>query len=194
MSQELDDYCEKIFGYLAFNFDKPHYLNKLKNELSESGIKVSKPTLILHLKHLKEKKIIKKRKEGKQKLAISLNYDNLIDFEFYKKFSADLDDLLNEKAIFDSRTIEQRVKIASACLYIVETNRIKYEILKTLDPNKKFEYVMAFQFSKNLLRQYMNYLRKSCSESPANAKEALKVLEGLEKTWYDAVTDELKRA
>jgi hypothetical protein len=190
-TKKLDEYCEKIFDYLAFNFEKPHYLNQLKEELNESGIKISKPTLILHLKHLKEMKIIKKRKEGKQKYAISLNYDSLIDIEFHKKFHEELESLLKEREIFNTQTIERKVKIASACLYIIETNRLKYEILKTLEPQKNLEYTLSFQLIKNTLRQYMKNLSKACFESQTNAKQALNVIEGLEKNWHDAITEEL---
>lgn len=191
-TKELDEYCEKIFGYLAFNFDKPHYFNRLKEELNESGIKISKPTLIAHLRHLKSQKIIKKKKEGKQKIAISLNYEQLINVEFYKNFNDILKQLLEEKEMFNALTIEKKVNLVSACLYVIETNRLKYDILKTIEPEKKFQHSISFQFIKNTLEQYRGYLLKTCLGSQDNAKEALQITEELEKNWKEAVLEELK--
>lgn len=189
----MDECCEKIFDYLAFNFDKPHYLNKLERELKESGIKITKPTLIVHLKHLKNMKIIKKKKEGKQKIAISLNYDYLINEEFYKSFHEDLKQLINEKQTFEKMPIQTKTKIASACLYIIEANRLKYGILKTINPESSFQYSLSFQFVKNLLQIYENQLIESCSNSKENAKEALIIAEEFENYWKEGITEELEK-
>jgi hypothetical protein len=193
MTEKLDENCEKIFGYLAFNFDKPHYLNKLEIELNESGVSITKPTLIVHLKHLKKKKIIKKKKEGKQKFAISLNYDFLINEDFYKNFHQDLERLVSEKQAFEVLPIQKKAKLASACLYVIESNRLKYDILKTIDPKNTFQYSLSFQFVKNTLELYRIQLVKSCLNSQTDAKVALKIAEELEKYWKEAIVDELEK-
>lgn len=189
--EKLDKYCEQIFAYLAMYSDEPHYLNRLEKELIVSGVKITKPTLVSHLKHLQNQKIIKKKKEGKQKIAISLNYENLIDLVLNKNSYNTLNILLKEKKAFNALTTRKKVNISSACLYIIETNRLKYNILKIIEPEKTFQYHLSFQFIKNILEQYEKYLMKSITESQPKAKEALKATQEIEKYWKETISEEM---
>ena len=73
---ELDDYCEKIFAYLGVQ-DEPLRFNELHKALNKANFKISRPTLIAHLKHLLKQEVITKKSQGKQNVAYGINWKKL---------------------------------------------------------------------------------------------------------------------
>ena len=64
----LDSYCQKIISVLLL-MRQEYRFNQLYRFLNEHGVKISKPTLAEHLKHLTEIGILLRKVEGIQKVG-----------------------------------------------------------------------------------------------------------------------------
>jgi DNA-binding HxlR family transcriptional regulator len=68
----LDEYCKKILAILLLLRRKIRF-NELYRFLNQHGVKISKPTLSEHLKHLTKLKILVRQEEGIQKVTYRIN-------------------------------------------------------------------------------------------------------------------------
>lgn len=85
----LDEYCKHIFTTLLL-INKPLRFNELHRTLNQVGVKISKPTLAEHLKHLIKQNIVKREEKGKQNISYTISkkpktYLLILDFEGEKK-------------------------------------------------------------------------------------------------------------
>jgi hypothetical protein len=177
---DLDEHCNRIFEFIL-QIDKPITVLELHRTLNATGFKISKPTLFAHLKHLLKQKLIKKRKEGKQKIAISINYkipSELIDF---KEATKTLMQIKDDKKFFDRLTIAEKISTISQMLFIIELKRLKTEIYVCYEPEKRHEAFLNYLFTQNYLQEFRIHMLRSCANSKTDAMIALDEVERLEE-------------
>ena len=183
---ELDEHCKKIFAFLVLN-DVPIGFNKLHKALNDSNYKISRPTLIAHLKHLQKLKIINKKMEGMQKVAYSVNYEKVDNLQFHKDFGKVAENIIKSKETFNSFDIAEKVRYISFILMIIEVNRLKNEVRSVLEPERRFEATLAFLFVKSYLERFRLYLLQTCVNSREDAQKALTEIDRLEQTLKNEV-------
>jgi DNA-binding transcriptional ArsR family regulator len=183
---EFDEHCKKIFAFLVLN-DVPVNFNKLFRALNDSNYKISKPTLSAHLKHLLKHKVIKKKKDGKQKIAYSINYEKVDNLQFHKDFSKTAEKIIKSKENFNSFDVPEKITYVSFILMIIELNRLKNEIRSVLEPERRFEATLAFLFVKSYLERFRMYLLQTCVNSKEDAQKALVEIDLLEQKMRNEV-------
>jgi DNA-binding HxlR family transcriptional regulator len=109
---DLDEYCKKIFAFLVLH-DEPIRFNELYKSLNSANYKISRPTLIAHLKHLQKRKIIKKRIGGTQNVSYSVDYSTVKNLQFHKDFSKVAENIQKSKETFNSFDVAEKIRYIS---------------------------------------------------------------------------------
>lgn len=71
---EMDDICKKMLGILMFTRSSYRF-NELERNFRSEGIKETRPTIIEHLNHLIEKKLVVKTEVSSKEVWYSFNWD-----------------------------------------------------------------------------------------------------------------------
>ena len=177
---ELDDYCEKIFGYLGLQ-DEPLRFNELHRELNKANFRISKPTLIAHLKHLLKHKVISKKSQGKQNITYGVDWKELSYLTYHKKFRKAAERIQKNKTTFEQFELDEKIIYVSLILSLIEVIKLKNEIRSFLEPKRKFEAMLAYSFARNYLERFRMYLLRDCIKSKEIAETALVKVEELER-------------
>ena len=178
---ELDDYCEKIFAYLGVQ-DEPLRFNELHKALNKANFKISKPTLIAHLKHLLKHEVITKKNQGKQNIAYGVNWKKLDYLKFHKNFRKATERIEKNKATFEQFELDEKITYVSFILSLIEVIKLKNEIRSFLEPKRRFEATLAYSFARSYLEPFRMYLLRDCIKSKEIAKKALVKVEELEQS------------
>ena len=131
-----DEYCVKIFATLMINYKKTRF-NELHRLLTKFKVKMSKPTLVQHLTHFMEKKIVIRDAQDTQNVTYALNWTNLEQLMDAQRFNKRLlAQTKNEKA-FKSLNLSKQVWIATEMLTLQSMYYLKLQILDLLEPRKE---------------------------------------------------------
>ena len=185
---ELDEYCEKIFAFLAMQ-DSPPRFNELYEALKKANFKISKPTLSAHLKHLRKHKVITRKIKGKQEISYDVNWEKMEYLKFHKDFRKAAERIQRNKATFEQFGLDEKIAYLSFILSLMEVIKLKNEIRAYLEPNRRFEATLAHLFARSYLEPFRMYLLRDCIKSDETAKEALVLVEKLEEKLRDEVFD-----
>ena len=173
----LDSECEYIFTSLL-HLDQPINFNKLFKWLKDIGHKTSKPTLITHLNHLQKKKLIKRKREGKQRVTYSINYNDADKLrEEYKSIH---EYLIEEEKTFKTTDIQRQVLYVALISTLSDLKRMKYAIKAIQEPKRRFEYVLSYYFISDYLERFTKYLLREC-KNPTIAQQVITEIENAEK-------------
>lgn len=173
----LDSECEYILN-LLLHIDQPINFNKLFRWLKDIGHKISKPTLIVHLNHLQKKKLIKRKREGKQKVNYSINFNNE---ELLKdKYKSIHENLIGEENTFKIADTQSQVLYVALISTLSELKRVKYAIKTIQDPKRQSEYVLSYYLINDYLKRFTTYLLKEC-KNPAIAQQVINEIENAER-------------
>ena len=185
----LDETCKKIFSLLLVS-DKKLRFNELHRTLKEVGLKMSKPTLVEHLNHLKKRRLLIRKKEGKQKVFYRVNWEKLEPLgEAIKTHQALKHTLENEKN-FKSFPIDEQVTYIHNILALRNLYRLRLEILDILDPSKNFEHSIQYLFINRLFEFFKTWLLENCHTNKTECKEkALNMIEYNIKHYTDTLFD-----
>lgn len=185
----LDENCKKIFSVLLFS-DKKIRFNELYRTLNQIGVKLSKPTMIEHLQHLKNKKIVTRRKEGKQKVTYQVNWKKLEHLGETIKTQQALKRTLENKENFKSFPIDEQVMYVHNILALRNLYRLKLEILDAIDPRKNFDHSIEYLFTHRFFEFFKTWLLESCNKNQAECKvKALNTIELNIKHYKDILFD-----
>jgi Fe2+ or Zn2+ uptake regulation protein len=185
---ELDKYCEKIFEFLALQ-DSPLRFNELYRALNKANFKISRPTLIAHLNHLRKHEVITRETVGIQEVSYNVNWEKLDYLKFHKNFKKTTEKIQEDKATFEQFDLDEKITYVSFILSLIEVIKLKNEIRAYLEPNRKFEATLAYQFARSYLEPFRMYLLRDCIKSKETAQEALSKVEALEQRLRDEVFD-----
>lgn len=172
---ELDDVCRKLFSVFfirAIKEEEPIRFNELQRHLDENGLKISRPTLILHLNHMIKKGLIMRTRVSKQHIEYSLDEERWLHLKdlaedqmrFRKFFEA-------EKGGFNSATPFIQVSSVLFPLVLRSLLQIKYEILKIIDPDNQFEYNLIIISYSTLWDNFKTWLLQNIQENEDELRE-----------------------
>lgn len=191
MIKVTDEYCTKILMVLTI-FDvwdkkKEIRFNKLHQELNKyDNAKMSKPTLIEHLKHLVENEIIQRDEKGKQKVSYRLNWKKFKQLQKDMKISqTTLNQIRNEKT-FKIKSLDQQIGFTTTMLTIGELLYLKQMILNILEPENKLQNDFSSTIIRSLFNIYATWLYDSCKESKENSQKVLHSIDKITKELTEA--------
>ena len=175
IGSRLDECCENIFTYItrshhAFRFEE------LQQDLNEEGFKITKFDLLTHLDHLHKHRLVTRKREGKQNDFYQVNWSKINCLRRHVNHRQYLERSQKEKEMFNSSSIEERIKCVSEMMQLPELTRLRSLIVSILEPNGSFE-AASFLFVRNYLSASRTWLLLTCVSSKENAQEALKSVE-----------------
>jgi hypothetical protein len=185
---ELDEHCQKIFAFLVMNDDGVRF-NELHRTLNRANYKISRPTLVVHLNHLQEYKVVKREIEGKQSISYEVNWGELDYLKYHKNFRKAAEKIQKDKATFETFGLDEKIRYVSFILSLIEVTRLKNEIRSFLEPDRRFEATLTYLFVRSYLESFRMYLLQTCVKSKETAQEALIKVEELEHLLQNEVFD-----
>jgi Fe2+ or Zn2+ uptake regulation protein len=185
---KLDEHCEKIFTFLAMSKNSLRF-NELHRTLNAADFKISRPTLIAHLNHLRKHKIVTRKTEGKQNTSYSVNWDKLDYLKYHVKYREALEKAQKDEEAFNSFTIDEKVGYVTLMLSLQEVTRLKFEIRSFLEPKRRFEANVTFLFAQSTFEPFRMWLLQTCLRSKENAQKALASVEELEQRIQNELFD-----
>lgn len=190
---EIDEYCEGIFAFMAAQ-ENPLRFNELYKSLNESDFKISRPTLIAHLNHLRKHKVITRKTRGKQEISYDVNWEKLDYLKFHKNFRKAAEKIQQDKATFEQYDLDTKVGYVTLILSLIEVTKLKNEIRAYMEPHRRFEATLAWLFVRSYLEPFRMYLLRECVKSKETTEAALIKVEELEQRIKDQVFDYKKTA
>ena len=173
----LDKTCDNLFAFFLAYDDKIGF-NKLLRSLNGLGVKISKPTLSLHLKHLMENKVLTRKEEGKQRVYYEINWELFKNLRDVQKENKALENYLKDKKFVQSLPLVEQMQCTTDILTLRNVQQLRLSILSTLEPDRLFDYTLESLVSKRVLRIFKNWLLQSCQKNKEECrKKALPVLE-----------------
>lgn len=166
----IDELCEKIFMTLLVS-DKKIRFNKLYQALNNIGLKISRPTLIKHLNHLKKRKLIIRKQEGKQKVTYQANWEKLKHLTEITQDQKIVKIMLENKKNFQSLPIEDQTVIIQNILTLRNLHLLKVEIIGIIDPKKSFEPAITHLFISQLFNIFEKWLLRNYRNNQLECKE-----------------------
>lgn len=176
-TKELDNYCQKLLqAFIGSN--KRWHFNEFHEKLNKASLKISKPTLSQHLKHLQKLKLITRKREGKQRISYGVNWEKL------KHLQKTVDGLHAIKRILENETTFSTLRIQEQVMYLIDTltlrnlEMLKLEILDILEPDKNFEHNVQYGFTNQFFDLFRTWFIKNCYKTTKENKLiALKIVE-----------------
>ncbi len=178
MKKETDEHCEKIFMVLFINNKKIRF-NELYEKLPKYGAKMSKPTLVQHLKHLVKNKTIQRYQENKQKVFFQLNWEKFKQLQKASEINQTVVHQIKNEKVFKSKSLVQQEIYTTAMLTIGELFYLKLRILNILEPENKLQNYFSYTLIRKLFNLYATWLYDSCKESKENSQ---KVIQSIDKS------------
>ncbi len=176
MVKELDEYCERIFSLLMVTNRKFRF-NELHKTLLAFGARMSKPTLIQHLAHLRKKGFILRKIEDRQNVSYRVNWKRFEHLKEALDYKQRIDQNLKNEETFKSNPLVDQILDISSILALGELLRLKFDVLDIIEPNRKPEHRFAYIFTHKLLDCYRLWLLDTCKESRENSQKTLELLQ-----------------
>jgi len=192
VSEELDNYCRKIFSLLILS-DEKYRFNELYRKLNKLHVKLSKPTLITHLGHLQELGFIVRIQEDTQNVTYDVNWEKFEDIKKsvgYKKrlfiFSRE------NKDAFKSLTPIDQLRLVYEILFLSEIISVRICMTDILNPEKKAENHFFYLYMSRTLDIYRKWFLETFKQADEKIqKELIENVEGLGKSiWENLFTSE----
>lgn len=160
--------------------------NQLYKEVKLSGIKITKPTFIEHLRHLEEKKLILKEEVDKLNISYGFNHELLGDIDRHIREQALSNRIIDEKMRkFNSLPVKDQLSYVHNMYVITDLLILRDFIDAFVDDDKE----LLFQVNQNDYEKrkmaVANRLLKNCQEKGESYVAELKdVLEKLIDSYF----------
>jgi len=156
------------------------------------NIKISRPTLSEHLKHLQKLKLITRKRETergrKQRISYEINWEKLKYLQKTIESQNALKRISENEKIFTSFPIEEQVVFLTNVLSLRDLQKLKLEILDTIEPDKNFEHNVQYTLTDDFFDIFRTRFRQNCYEtSNENKLAALKMVENNIKHFEDVL-------
>jgi len=175
MEKETDEYCIKIFALLVANQEKIRF-NKLHKTLNTLDVKISKPTLIQHLRHLRTKGFILRKKEGKQNVTYQVNWKKFEQLKETLGFKEIIARNLENEKIFKSKSLENQIIFVTGVLTMTQVTYLQLQVLGILKPKDKDLLNLGYLLIYRLYDHYRQWLLDTCKQSSENSQKAYDLL------------------
>jgi DNA-binding HxlR family transcriptional regulator len=170
---KIDEYCEKIFAVLSMSEEKIRF-NKLHQKLNKLEAKMTKPTLIQHLKHLENDGILERHVVEKQNISYSLCWSKFKQLAKAKEFNETAMNEVRNEQIFKSKSIEDQVIYVTTALTTAELFYMRTVILGELEPENKLLQYLSYTLIRRLLNTYAKWLFDTSKQSEEKAQKIIK--------------------
>jgi len=182
----LDEYCKKILAVLLL-MPEDYRFNKLFRFLNKNGVKISKPTLSVHLKHLCQEDILIRQEEGIQKVIYKVNFDKFKKLDEASDISQDIvTRFYQQEKHFESLPLDRKIDYYHSLTVIQSLILFKLDLLEIAKPDKQFEYSLASYSTLQHFGTIKNWLIDCLRKKPELVDQAIKELEDL-VTRYEKV-------
>jgi len=169
---EMDDYCKKFFWFLWVKEGKIRF-NELYNSLKKVNVKVSKPTLIVHLKHLQDRGLIVRRVEDVQNVSYAIDWENLETLKDTLRFKEPIFHFEENRETFKSFSPRERLLALYDILLLGQLYRMKQSLADILEPEKKADHYFANWFVFKTLEFYASWFLESFMEADEETRKLL---------------------
>lgn len=180
----LDEFCKKILAVLLFNHEV-YGFNELFRFLNKNGVKISKPTLSKHLKHLCKEDILIRTEEGIQKVSYKVNFSK------FKKLGEAIDisqnivtDFFKHQKYFESLPVDRKIDYYHSFTVLQSLYLFKLDLLEIAKPDKQFEYSLASYSTIQSFEIIKRWVLDSIKKKPELIDQATEELNDL-ITRYD---------
>lgn len=183
---KLDEICHQLLS--AFLVEpKPFRFNAFYRFLNEKGVKISKPTLILHLRHLIDFKLVERNVIDKQNITYSLDQKF---WEGIQKYTENKKKIIKhfegERKRFDADTPLSQVYNVHIVLILRGLFQLKYEMLKIAEPDKAFQHNIEIILYRDIWEHLVRWLLINFkTRNEQYRKDILDTIEELIKTYTD---------
>lgn len=168
-----DIYCDQLCMIFLTTNKKIRFNELYRRKLTQFNVKMSRPTLVEHLNHLLENKIILRHEENKQKVSYELNWKMFDQLAKAQKINKTLLHQIKNEKIFKSKSLKEQKIYATGILHIILLNNLKLNILDILEPKNKLENHAFFNILTTLYSIYPKWFIDTCKESKENSQKAL---------------------
>jgi DNA-binding HxlR family transcriptional regulator len=169
---KADEYCEKIFSVLSMSEEKIRF-NKLHQKLNKLEAKMTKPTLIQHLKHLENEGILERHVVEKQNISYSLCWSKFKQLAQAKEFKETVMNEVRNEQIFKSKSIEDQVIYVTTALTTAELFYMRTVILGELEPENKLLHYLSYTLVRRLFNSYAKWLFDISKQSEETAQKII---------------------
>lgn len=188
MEKEIDEYCTKIFSLLVATQEKIRF-NKLYRTLNKLDVKISKPTLIQHLHHLRTKGFILRKKEGKQNVTYQVNWKKFEQLKEAIRFKEIIAHNIEDEKIFKSKSLEDQIVFVTGVLTMTQVINLQLVILDNLEPKAKDLHRLGYLLISRLFDKYTRWLLDTCKQSSENSQKAYDLLTKITKKYETLLFD-----
>jgi DNA-binding HxlR family transcriptional regulator len=187
-----DIYCDQLTMIFLTTNKKIRFNELYRRKLTQFNAEMSKPTLVEHLNHLLENKIILRYEENKQKVSYELNWKMFGQLAKTEEANKTLLHQIKNKKIFKSKSLEEQKIYAAGILHIMLLRGLKLDILDILEPKNKLKNHVSFNILTTLYGIYPKWFIDTCKESKENSQKALnslnKDIKQLMETFFQPTT------
>ena len=175
----LDEYCQKILGVLLL-MRQDYRFNELYRFLNKNGIKISKPTLSEHLKHLMRHNLLLRQEEGIQKVIYKVNYDRFKKLAGATDISQDVvTRFFLQREHFKSLPIDRKIECYHGIMVLQSLLLLKLELLSISQPENQFEYSITTQSTIQHFGTIRDWIIETIRDNPEVVKQATEELRNL---------------
>ena len=175
--KKLDKICDSLFAFFVASNEKIGF-NELLRSLNGLGVKVSKPTLSEHLKHLTEQKILTRKEEGKQRVYYEINWELFENLRDAQKENKTLESYLKNKKVVQSFPLDEQLRYVANVLALRNMHELRLSVLSILEPDRVFDYSLESLMSERYFQSFKDWLLENCQENKEEfRKKALPAIE-----------------
>ncbi len=175
MALDLDNRCKDLLTFfLARSLNKlePIRYGDLLQTLKKSGLKISRPTLTEHLKHLTGLKLVTRTEITRANVTYHLNRESGRHLEGYHTMHEKITEFIRKnREILDSGYVDDHIDNLLRFLVLRQLYQIKYEVLKFNEPEKEFEYNIRILTDWNLWKHFIEGYFLSKARDDENYRE-----------------------
>ena len=190
---ELDTYCTKLLAF--FTLERETYrFNELQRRLKGMSMKMTTPTLVLHLNHLIKKEVIVRDEKDKLNVTYRFNWEKWQDADEHMRGRIIFEKMLKrEMEAFSARPMMQQiayVNLISVALFLMS---LRENIVAKINPEKEFMANINFIHFGNIMNQTQDMILKNVdAKGERYATECLITIDRLLKHYVEGVQENRK--
>jgi DNA-binding HxlR family transcriptional regulator len=176
MENDTDEYCQRIFIVLTLTNRKIRF-NELHKQLRNYGLKMSKPTLILHLGHLLRQKTILRLQQDRQIVFYEINWKRLEQLRKAHQISQAALDYTTDEKTFNSKPLRHQINMTLDMLFLKELFMLKLSALYLLHPKERTPILSTISYIRTLYTVYARWLFKNIEKTEDKGEQLFKAID-----------------
>lgn len=154
----LDPYCTKLLSFFLIE-NETYRFNELKRRLKSMGVEMTTPTLIIHLNHLVEKKVLVRDEKEKQFISYHFNSEKWQNADREAKDRIIFEKMLKqEMEMFSERPIIQQISYVNMTAVTMFHLGLREQIVAKVKTNKQFMVNINMIHFSPILNQTMDMI------------------------------------